>query len=222
MADISIEVVTGKLNRVGYDAFIQALRHAKGAGNRNVELAHWLAHILRMDRTDLALSADKYGVDRIKLAIDVGKTVDAFRRNETEMPGVSNVVIDALDRGWHYATLAFGETQIRTGHILAAALKTPELKRALINISPEFNKIPVDALIAEARSIWKDSDEDNLRPMDGSGLRGAGAPGAEDAAGPKGTTALDRYSQDLTAKAASAPWTRSSAATKKSARSSTC
>ena len=39
--------------------------------------------------------------------------------------------------------------------------------------------------------------------MDGSGLRAAGTPGAEDAAGPRGTTALDRFSQDLTAKAAS-------------------
>jgi type VI secretion system protein VasG len=47
MADISLEAVTGKLNRVGYDAFIQALRHAKGAGNRNIEFAHWLFHILR-------------------------------------------------------------------------------------------------------------------------------------------------------------------------------
>ncbi len=42
MADISLETVTGKLNRVGYEAFFQALRHAKGAGNRNVELGHWL------------------------------------------------------------------------------------------------------------------------------------------------------------------------------------
>jgi type VI secretion system protein VasG len=39
--------------------------------------------------------------------------------------------------------------------------------------------------------------------MDGSGLVAGGTPGAADAGGPKGTTALDRYSQDLTAKAAS-------------------
>ena len=32
MSDISLETVTGKLNRVGYEAFMQALRHAKGAG----------------------------------------------------------------------------------------------------------------------------------------------------------------------------------------------
>ena len=47
MADISLEAVAGKLNRVGYEAFFKALRQAKGAGNRNVELAHWLAHILQ-------------------------------------------------------------------------------------------------------------------------------------------------------------------------------
>jgi type VI secretion system protein VasG len=32
MADISLETVTGKLNRLGYDAFMRALRHAKKAG----------------------------------------------------------------------------------------------------------------------------------------------------------------------------------------------
>jgi type VI secretion system protein VasG len=39
--------------------------------------------------------------------------------------------------------------------------------------------------------------------MDGAGIHGAGTPGADRAAGPKGTTPLDRFSQDLTAKAKS-------------------
>ena len=39
-ADISIEAVAGKLNRVGYESFLQGLRQAKSAGNRNLELAH--------------------------------------------------------------------------------------------------------------------------------------------------------------------------------------
>src|SRR5262249_60880346 len=61
MADISLEAVTGKLNRIGYDAFIKALRHAKSTGNRNVELAHWLFHILQEERTDIGLSPDHFG-----------------------------------------------------------------------------------------------------------------------------------------------------------------
>ena len=55
MADISLEAVTGKLNRVGYESFIQALRQAKSTGNRNVELAHWLGHILQNNRSDITL-----------------------------------------------------------------------------------------------------------------------------------------------------------------------
>ena len=203
MVDISLEAVTGKLNRVGYEAFIQALRQAKSVGNRNVELSHWLLHILQKDRTDIGLSADHFKLDLAKLLTDLNNVTNGFRRNETEMPGVSNAVIDALDRGWHYATLFFGETQIRTGHVLVAALKSTDLRRSLLNMSREFERINVDALASEHRAIWANSEEENLRPMDGSGLRAAGTPGAEAAAGPKGTTPLDRFSQDLTARAKS-------------------
>lgn len=203
MADISLEAVTGKLNRVGYDTFLQALRQAKGAGNRNVELAHWLLQILQGTSNDLTLTADHYKLDRAKMLMELGGVVEGFRRNETEMPGIANHIVDILDRGWHYATLFFGETQIRTGHLLVAALKSTELRRVLSGLSKEFAKIPVEELAAGYGKIWESSDEENLRPMDGSGLRAAGTPGAEQAEGAKGTTALDRFSQDLTVKARS-------------------
>jgi type VI secretion system protein VasG len=203
MADISLEAVTGKLNRIGYDTFIQALRHAKSAGNRNVELAHWLLHMLQKDRSDIDLTADHFKLDRAKLLMDLEKTVDSFRKNQTELPNVSDHVQELLDNGWYYATLFFGETQIRTGHLLVGGFKRPEVRRALLNLSQEFGKINVEALSNEHRGIWAKSDEENLQPMDGSGLRAAGTPGAEAAAGPRGTTALDRFSQDLTAKAKS-------------------
>jgi len=202
-ADISVESVAGKLNRVGYEAFIQALRQAKSAGNRNIELGHWMLHLLQKDRTDLALTADHFKLSRAKLLADTTAVVNGFRKNETEMPGISNQVADALDRGWHYATLLFGETQIRTGHLLVAMLKSIELRRALVGISQEFAKIPVDEVAASHRSIWAESEEGNLRPMDGSGIAAASSEGTTAAPGAKGTTALDRFSQDLTAKAKS-------------------
>ncbi len=203
MGDISIEIVTGKLNRLGYEAFIQALRHAKNAGHRNVELAHWLAHILANDRSDLSLIVDTFKLDRIRLMTDIARAVDALKTNVTEMPGISNVVIDVLDRGWHYATLAFGESQIRTGHVLVASLKTAELKRALTAISPVLGNLAVDPLLDSGSSFWRSSDEDNLRPLDGVGLSSPLATGTSAAeTGAKGNTALDRFSQDLTARAA--------------------
>ncbi len=202
-ADISVESVAGKLNRVGYEAFILGLRQAKTAGNRNIELGHWIFQLLQRDKTDIALTADHYKLSRAKLLADATAVVNGFRKNETEMPGISNQVADALDRGWHYATLLFGETQIRTGHLLVALLKSMELRRALVGISQEFAKIPVDDVAVSHRSIWEGSDEGNLRPMDGSGIAAASAEGTTAAAGAKGTTALDRFSQDLTARAKS-------------------
>src|SRR6202011_46395 len=203
MADISLEAVAGKLNRVGYEAFFKALRQAKGAGNRNVELAHWLAHILQSERTDIGLTADHFKLDRGRLITDVTAVVNGFRKNETEMPAGSNTVMDLLDRGWHYATLFFGETQIRTGHVLVGALQSREPARAFTSVSPEFGKVSIDVLTNEYRKIWAGSEEENLRPMDGSGLVASDTPGAQDSAGARGTTALDRFSQDLTAKAKS-------------------
>ena len=202
-ADISVESVAGKLNRIGYETFFQALRQAKNAGNRNIELGHWILHLLQKDRTDLALTADHFKLSRAKLIADATAVVNSFRKNETEMPGISNQVADALDRGWHYATLLFGETQIRTGHLMVAMLKSIELRRALIGISQEFSKIPVDEIAVGHRAIWAESEEENLRPMDGSGVAAAGAEGTTAAPGAKGTTALDRFSQDLTARAKS-------------------
>jgi type VI secretion system protein VasG len=202
VADINLEAVAGKLNRVGYEALFKALRQAKGAGNRNVELAHWLVHVLQDERTDIALTADNFRLDRNKLLMDINAAIGGFRKNETEMPSVSNTVMDTLDRGWHYATLFFGETQIRTGHVLVGALQSRELDRALKNISSEFNKISVDVLTSDYREIWAGSEEETLRPMDGSGL-GPAAGAAQQSGGAKGTTPLDRFSQDLTAKAKS-------------------
>ncbi len=200
MPDISLEVVTGKLNSLGYDSFMKALRQAKNAGNRNVELAHWLAQVLQFSRSDLAIACDHFNLDAARLAADMNSVIDGFAINKTEMPGISENIVDVLDRAWHYATLFFGEAQIRTGHLLVAALKDLKLRRAMAAVSKEFNKIDVETLAAEHRQIWKDSDEENLRPMDGSGLGPAPAPGTEAARAAKGTTALDRFSVDLTAR----------------------
>ena len=200
MADISLETVAGKLNRVGYDAFVQSLRHAKNEGNRNVELSHWLFHIVQNPKSDISVTLAHFQLDRAKLLKDMTTIIEGLRKNATEMPAISDQLTDVLDRGWHYATLLFAEGQIRTGHVLVAALKNAALRRDLLQMSKVFGEINPDTLVNEARGAWKDSDEDDMRPMDGTGLgrAQAGAGGA-----PTGTTALDRFAVDMTAVATS-------------------
>ncbi|MCW6509309.1 type VI secretion system ATPase TssH [Lichenifustis flavocetrariae] len=202
MAEISLETVTGKLNRIGHDAFFQALRQAKAARNSHVELVHWLHQVLLQQGTDLDLAVDHFKLDRARLSADTARAIEGLDRNQTQLAGVGKPLLYALDRGWHFATLLFGETQIRTGHVLVGVLMTEDLRPALLSISKEWGKIGLDTLTNEFGRILRVSIEEDLRPIDGSGLRGADTPGAAAAAGTQGNTALDRYSQDLTAKAA--------------------
>ena len=202
MAEISLETVTGKLNRIGHDAFFRALRQAKAARNSHVELAHWLHQILIVSGTDLDLVADAFKLDRARLLAQTASVIEGLDRNQTQLSGVGKPLLYALDRGWHCATLMFGETQIRSGHVLAGVLMTDDLKPALLALSKEWAKVNIDRLTNEFDQLTAQSVENNLAPVDGAGLRGAVSPG-EAASAPKGTTALDRFSQDLTATAAS-------------------
>ncbi len=87
-----------------------------------------------------------------------------------------------------------------------AALKSLELRRALQQASKAVRRArPGPLVAAEARTVWAASEEENLRPMDGSGLgrpRRGGEPGGDGAAA-RGNTALDRFSRRHDGEAAS-------------------
>nr|WP_321455759.1 type VI secretion system ATPase TssH [uncultured Cohaesibacter sp.] len=204
MSEISLQTVAGKLNSVGYTAFMQSLNHAKKAGNRNVELVHWIFHILSNDRSDMTITLNHYGIDRGRVLTNVAEIINNFRVNVTEMPSISENMIECLDRSWHFATLLFGEVQIRTGHVLVAMLKNKDLTQALRQISKELAELDANDLVSNAAAIWRESDEESLRPMDGSGLAASSGSDAEGSDGKeKAATALGRYSIDMTEAASS-------------------
>ena len=67
MTDISLETVAGKLNRIGYDAFLQSMRHARGEGNRHVELSHWFYHVVANPKSDISMTLAHFRLDRARL-----------------------------------------------------------------------------------------------------------------------------------------------------------
>ena len=129
MTAITIEKFAGKMNRLGYDAFLQAMRQARGDGNRNVELSHWLFHAISHQDGDISVTLRGLGLDRGRVLKDLGQAMDRLQKNVTETPGISERLADALNHAWTYATLFFGEAQIRTGHLLVALLNDLTLRR---------------------------------------------------------------------------------------------
>ncbi len=199
MPEISIETYAGKMNRAGYDAFLQAMRHARAEGNRNVELCHWMFHVLSNQNSDVSVTLAALKLDRGRALKDLDRAMAALRKGVTESPGIADTLGDALNHAWTYATLFFGEVQIRTGHALVAALSDPHLRRELITACPVMAEIGIDQLSRETRSLWQGSEEEAMRPMDGSGLT---APGTGAQAGQGGAaTPLGRFAHDMTAQA---------------------
>ena len=205
MADISRVALFGKLNSLAYRAIESATVFCKMRGNPYVELVHWLHQILQLQDSDLHRIIREFELDPSRLAKDLTESLDKLPRGASSISDLSAYLDEATERAWVYATLVFGESQVRTGHLVVGMLKTNTLKNQLLGISKEFGKIKLERLMEELPKIVSGSTEDGLAARDGSAVGGGAAPGeASGAMAPAQMgkqEALGRFSVDLTEKA---------------------
>lgn len=207
MAEISRVALFGKLNSVGYKAIEGATVLCKMRGNPYVELEHWIAQIVQAENGDWQKILRHYEIDTSVLAKDITTSMDRLPRGSTAISDLSEHLTSAVERGWVFGTLLFGESAVRTGHLLFGMLKTNSLRNALYAISSEFKKIKADDLSDDFARIVKGSSEEGLGASDGSSAGGTGEPGeasgamAPAAMGKK--EALKKFTTDLTEQARS-------------------
>ncbi|MFC7539471.1 type VI secretion system ATPase TssH [Siccirubricoccus deserti] len=201
MTEISRSALFGKLNPVGYRALESATVFCKLRGNPYVELVHWLHQLLQLQDSDMHRIIRHFGLDAARLAADITASLDKLPRGATAISDFSPLIEEAVERGWVYGTLLFGENQVRTGHLVVGMLKTKALANALTGIS-RIAKLRAEALADEFRKLLDGSPEAALASADGSKV---GAPGeASGAVAPAQMgkqDALKQFSVDLTEKA---------------------
>ena len=203
MTEISRAALFGRLGPTALKGIETATGFCRMRGNPYVELAHWF-HTLNADtKGDLAAICTKFGIDQASLARDIVQSLDGLPRGASAMD-FSAQVEDAVEKGWLYASLQFSAGKVRTGHLLYAILKTPNLRNALIAVSKQFRNINADQLGEQFATITAASSEANegggLSTTGGGGTGGEG--GEQPEAGGEGT-ALQKFTVDLTAKARS-------------------
>ena len=204
MAEISRNALFGKLNPVTYRAIESATVFCKLRGNPYVELVHWIHQLLQLEDSDLHRIIKHSALDPSRLAGDVTTALDRLPRGATAISDLSSTVEEAVERAWVFATLMFGEAQVRSGYLVIGALRTPQLRNALQAISPEFGKIKAEALTDEFVRIVAGSPEEGQSASDGFRL-GDAAPGeASGAIAPAAMgkqEALKKFTTDLTEQA---------------------
>ncbi|MBC2713119.1 MAG: type VI secretion system ATPase TssH [Desulfosarcina sp.] len=202
MADISRTALFGKLNSLAYKSVESATVFCKMRGNPYVELVHWLHMVLQLQDSDLHHIVNHYDLNPSRLASDMTSSLDSLPRGATSISDFSPHLEEAVERAWVFSTLLFGESQVRSGHMVIALLKAQGLKAGLPGISSEFSKIKVEDLSDKFASIVEGSPEDALAAQDGSQVGGGVAPGqASGAVAPAvmgKQEALAQFSVDLT------------------------
>src|SRR5262245_38408682 len=166
MSEISRSVLFGKLDSLAYKAIEGATVFCKLRGNPYVELVHWIQQILHTADSDLHRIIRHFELDASRLAKDVTDALDRLPRGATSISDLSAHVANAVERGWVYATLMFGESRVRTGHLVVGMLKTPSLRNALVAISRQFESIKSDTLSEDFARIVKGSPEDQMTATD--------------------------------------------------------
>src|SRR5579862_5601657 len=131
MSEISRTALFGKLNSLAYKAVEGATVFCKLRGNPYVELVHWLHQILQGQDSDLHRIVRHFEIEPSKLVADMTAALDRLPRGATAISDFSPHIEEAIERGWVFGTLMFGEASVRTGHLVVGALKTPTLRNAL-------------------------------------------------------------------------------------------
>jgi len=200
MSEISRVALFGKLNSLGYSSIESATTFCKLRGNPYVELVHWFHQIFQQQDSDLHRIVAAFQIDPGRLAKNMTEALDRLPRGATSISDFSAQVEEAIERGWVYGSLLFGDTQVRTGYLLVGAVKTPVLRNALIAMSREFEKLRGDRLTDEFAAITKGSPEAGAAPTAGASASADGGGAMAPAAMGKGE-ALAKFSVDLTERA---------------------
>ena len=163
----------------------------------DVEIEHFLTKLLDASGTDFAGIIQHFGVDKARLAGELGRSLDGIKTGNARTPAFSPSLLRMLREAWTIGSLEFGAGQVRSGAAILALVSDEELSRLVLDVSKEFRKIEAEALrkvlpaiLADSREYTADADE---APASGPG---AAAPGATKAGGK--TQNLDQYTVNLT------------------------
>ena len=115
MPDFKRTTLFGKLNSLAFKAADSAMTFCKMRGNPSFELVHWLHAIVQQPQGDMAILLKHYGLDSSKLAADFTTALDKLPRGASGISDFSIHFDEAIKQAWTYATLLYGDSQVRTG-----------------------------------------------------------------------------------------------------------
>jgi type VI secretion system protein VasG len=192
----------GKLNTSLFKAVESATAFAKLRGNPYVELVHWLHQLRQLPDSDFSRVINRSGINAVQLDQDFVRFLDRLPSGALGISDFGYRIELAIEKAWVIASLKFGQSCVRGASLLVAIGSVPELKAALVEISPQFELIYKTQFQDQIYAAVQGSTEDGDRAYDQSGFDAA-IPGEASQAVSQAAeqSVLSKYCSDLTANA---------------------
>ncbi|MFC5743001.1 type VI secretion system ATPase TssH [Dyella tabacisoli] len=197
---VNLRALVARLNTTCRGAMEGAAGLCLSRTHHDVDIEHVLMKLLEVDNSDIRRILRQFDIAPEKLERELSQILDGFKTGNTRTPALSAHIPELLEQAWTYASIEFGETRIRSGHLLVALIAVPALRRlvpakSLADIHIETLRQHFHALVeasVEAREARSFGDGDSDGRSQASPIEG-GKPSA--------TPHLDKYCSNLTQRA---------------------
>lgn len=191
---MNLKSLFAKLNETSRTATESAAALCLSENHYDVEVEHLLLQLLDNNDNDLPVILRHYDVVPDRLQAQLVTALGTFKKGNTRTPALSPHITRMIEQAWVLASIEFGQSQIRTGHLIQALLDDDALRRVVIGSAPELEKINADDLRLNMSALVEGSPETKLSKP----LANADASTGATTKGNGKTPALDQYTVNLT------------------------
>lgn len=199
MIDVDLSKLFKRLSATSMASLDAAKQLCYTRTNYNIELEHWLNRLLEQPACDLSRILDACQVDTNAIHTDITLALDKLRRGNAKSPAISQDLLQAIKDAWSIASIEYSSGKIRSGHLLMAMLGNDNVRRSLLLMSRQFDKINLQLLMKTYSEICADSVE--AEEATGAAEDLPSSAGKVSIPRSTSTPSLDQFTIDLTARA---------------------
>ncbi len=201
MATIDLTMLIARLNDASRRTLEASAGSALSRTHYNVEVEHWLLQLLDRPGSDVARIARAFEIDLGRAAAQLAASLDRMATGNGRAPSLAPEVVGVMKTAWLFASVDQDQAAVRSGHLLWAALSEEAVAARLHEAAPLLRRIVPDVLRRDFESLAAGSEEAPAPARAALGAMTGGTSGATP--GRTATPALDRFTDDLTARARS-------------------
>ncbi|MGI4831082.1 MAG: type VI secretion system ATPase TssH, partial [Janthinobacterium lividum] len=204
---LNLKSLIGKLNEPTRNMLEAAAGLCVSRTHYDIEIEHFLLKAIETGNNDVTAICRHFGLETARLSSSLQRSLDGFKAGNARSPAFSPSLVKVLLEGWTVASIEYGASKVRTGHLVLALVGNEDLARLMRESAPELRRVEAEALRTEFATITSSSPEaagsragtDGEAAAEAEGSRGAETAGGATPAGK--TPYLDQYTVDLTANA---------------------